>query len=249
MARSALIFLLAAASLLGSVTATAQSDQGDLSAAREAFDRGVAAYDAALFAQAEDAFETALRLMPEDHERRSFLFLNLGLAVEGQGGRDDEALVHYRRFVEEAGAVAPAADVARARERIVELEARIARRAPREPSPGAPTPSSGSLHPLGPVLMATGGGVALAGGIVAVFGLIQREDVLSACDGTSCPPTVRDEADGLADLALAADLLLWPGLAVAAAGAVLTLVLTSTESAYPVEVACHLEGCTLRGRF
>lgn len=64
----------------------------DLVEARDAFDRGMIAYERELYTQAENAFRAAYDAMPADHPRRALILVNLALAVEHQGGRERDAL-------------------------------------------------------------------------------------------------------------------------------------------------------------
>jgi hypothetical protein len=57
-----------------------------------------------------------------------------------------------------------------------------------------------------------------------------------------CPAELEGRLGGLAALSITADVLLWGGLAVAATGAVLTLLLRE-ESAGAVSAVCDGAGC------
>lgn len=224
------------------------------------FERGRAAYERELFTQAEDAFQAAYEAMPADHPGRPLILLNVAQAIDRQGGRDEDALEVWRRFETEAGEAADADAAARARARIRELDARIRRRErgqEREPVGAEPTatepaetePSGFSPHWSGILLTGVGGAAIVAGAIVGIVGLAERGSVLDMCSGTTCAPEARDSADRLDDLALAADLLLWPGLAVAAVGTVLMFTIADADTNASMAVTCGPGGCVLRGTF
>ena len=100
------------------------------------------------------------------------------------------------------------------------------------------------------MLTAVGGAALVAGAVVGIVGLSKRSSVLEMCDGTVYAPEARDDADALDGLALGADLLLWPGLALAAAGVVLMLTVSGAEGDEgTVSASCGLGGCLVRGTF
>ena len=173
--------------------------------------------------------------MAPDDSRRPLILLNVALAVDSQGGRDEDALALWRQFEQEASEVADDSALLRASARIRELEERIRRRERGEPEPEIqpepePQPEGGfSPHWSGIVLTAVGGAALVAGAVVGVVGLSKRSSVLEMCEGTVCAPEAEGDADALDGLALGADLLLWPGLALAAAGVVLMFTVSSAE--------------------
>jgi hypothetical protein len=170
----------------------------------------------------------------------------------------------WRRFEEEAeGSVDPAI-LDRARDRIGELEARARRRgdATAGDEVAAPAvdlevdyeaipapPASRSPHWSGIVLTSAGGAMLVAGAIVGIVGLSKRNTLLGTCDGTACPGDARDDAAQLVHLALASDVLLWPGLAIAVTGTVLMFTLDAKDDGATLRASCGLSGCVLGGTF
>ncbi len=128
---------------------------------------------------------------------------------------------------------------------------------PEEGSPGGPegsppapaaSRSGSSLLPI--VLMAGGGALAVAGGVVGYLALDKAAGAENADDF--------DEAAGQArTLALLSDLALWPGLALAATGAVLLVLQGGDEAEHPEAASLRatpllapgLLGASLQGRF
>jgi hypothetical protein len=112
-------------------------------------------------------------------------------------------------------------------------------------------PSSGggfSPSPIGLAIAGVGAAAAIAGAIVGGLALAQDGDARADCGDTSCTPEAYDALVEANMLANVSDGLLWPGLAILAAGVVLTFVLSEGESA---SAACTGDGCfaTVRGRF
>lgn len=239
--------------LLAPVVATAQVDEGQLQRARARFEAGEQAYAADDYATALDAFQEAHSMM-EGHPNQGMILFNIA-RCQDELGRAGEAVESYRRFLEEAPQDAPNRTVAL--ERITLLEARRTDAATEtttesattgaETTTSQPAAGGGGPHPIGPILMAVGGAALVAGAIIGGYGLAERGDVLAQCTDTSCPPEVEGRAADLETLGIAADALLWPGVAIAAAGLVLTLVLT--EEGGGTEVACGPLGCSVRGTF
>ena len=225
--------------------------------ARALFERGRAAYERELYTEAEDAFTAAYETMPSDNPRRTLILLNVAQAIDRQGGRDEDALEMWRRFEAEARGTADDSVLLRASERIRELEARLRRRQREEPvetEVTAPPPEiegDSSPHWASYVLIGVGGAAVVAGTIVGIVGLSERSAVLDQCEGTVCSPEARDDAESLDGLALTTDLLLWPGLALAATGVVLMFTLSSgdEDEDTTVTAGCGLGGCSVGGRF
>jgi hypothetical protein len=246
-----LLALCVPASAVRAQGTEARSRDGE---ARRLFLQGRQAYEQELFTEAEDAFVAAYQAMPENDERRTLILLNVAQAIERQGGRDVDALEAWKRFEREARNVADDAALLRASQRIRELEARLSRRQV-EPPPQAEveltTPDESPRrkpHWAGIALTSAGGAMLVVGGVVGIVGLSKRNDLIDRCDGTSCPSDARGDADRLERLGLAADLLIWPGLAMAAAGTVLMFTLDAGKDA-KVTASCGLGGCNLVGRF
>jgi hypothetical protein len=230
--------------------------------ARAHFDAGREAYERELYTEAEDAFLAAYDAMAADDPRRPLILLNVAQAIERQGGRDEDALAMWRRFEQEAQGTADAAVLNRARERIGELEARLRRRgdepieaeaaevdleADYEALPAEP--ARRSPHWSGIALTSAGGAMLVAGAVVGIVGLTKRNALLDTCDGTLCPGDARSDADQLDRLALAGDVLLWPGLAIAITGTVLVFTLDAKDDGRTLSASCGLGGCVLGGTF
>ncbi len=209
--------------------------------AQAAFARGEELFSHDDFARAEAEFRRAYDLM-RGHPNQPLILVNIGRSVEQQGGRDSEALALYEQMLAETSELAEQNEGARdarriAQERSAALHARG-------------VTSGGSISPIGPVVLGVGAAVAIAGAIVGGLALAERESVLSTCVDSRCPPDVERDAAGIEELALAADALLFGGLAIAATGLILTLVLPGSDR-MQASASCGPTRCyaTLEGRF
>lgn len=186
---------------------------------------------------------------------------NICFALGHLPGRERDAIDACRRFLE--GSNTPAlTDDAEIRdfrsadvERIAELEARLGtaeNSSAEEPAPPVEpsTAQVGSLSPIGPIVLGVGGAAMIASAIVGGVGLAQDGSLAAMCMGGNCPESARPLASEVKNLILAADVLFLGGLAVAATGVVLTLVLREGGPP-PVTAGCGPEGCGLQvqGRF
>lgn len=254
-----IVGLLCVASIAPSPARAQDAEEQD---ARALFERGRTAYQRELYTEAEDAFVAAYEAMSADDPRRPLILLNVAQAIERQGGRDDDALTAWQRFRRDAASVASPEYLQRADARIRELSARAERRRiaaerneePAEPEGGAvvaPEPDAGTFNPhwSGIVVLAVGGAALLAGAAVGLFGLTERGAVLDACEGTRCPEHVRQRAADLQTWGVVADALLWPGVALAAAGALMMLFIPNEARHDTITASCGLGGCALQGRW
>ena len=225
--------------------------------ARKLFEQGRAAYQEELFTEAEDAFRAAYEAMPEEDPRRSLILANVAQAIERQGGRDEDALEAWRNFEREARGDAGDGALLRASQRIRELEARLARRRQEEPEPvsleldeadAAAEGDGRRPHWSGIALTSAGGAMILVGGITGILALTKRSSTLDRCEGTQCPEDALADSRRVDKLALSSDVLLWPGLALAAAGAVMMIKLDAGKDGR-VSASCGATGCMLTGRF
>jgi hypothetical protein len=217
----------------------AAQDGGAVAAAEAAFQRGEQSFAQGAFAQAEREFRSAHELM-SGHPNRPLILVNIARSIEEQGGRDAEALSLYERMLEETqGASGEGAQNARriAQERAGALRARGVSDGP-------------AISAVGLIVMAGGAAALITGAIAGAIALAQREDVLSMCSGTRCPPALEDDAAQIDDIALAADVLLFGGAAIAVTGLILTFVLPSDESLMAA-ATCGPASCyaALRGSF
>jgi tetratricopeptide (TPR) repeat protein len=216
----------------GAQAAAQEGGQQAFAEAEATFQRGEN-----LFAQgdaqgAEVEFRRAYDLM-RGHPNQPLILANIARCVERQG-RDGEALALYEQMIHETSALAERNEGARrarqdAQERAAALRARG-------------VTSGGSISPIGPIVMGAGAAVAIAGAIAGGVALAQRDSVLSRCVDSRCPPETEEDAAEIDSIALAADILLFGGLAIAVTGLVLTFVLPS-ESGMQAAASCGPTGC------
>lgn len=233
--------------LFGFPTGTsAQPDEPNVAEARQLFDEGMELYEREAFARAESVFRRVYQLL-EGHPRRPSVLVNIARCVEGQPGREGEALAMYERMIADTNATAatdPSTRQARqiAEERIAELRARGV--TPRAQEGG------GGISPIGPVLLAVGGAAVIVGAITGSLALTHRADAESLCQGTRCLPDVESRASEIAALAMATDVLLFAGAAIAVTGLVLTFVLQEGGAEARASAGCGPTGCMalLEGR-
>src|SRR5690606_36347427 len=97
--------------------------------------------------------------------------------------------------------------------------------------------------PIGIIVAAVGGAAAIAGGVIGGVALAQDGSARSECESTSCTAAAYAAIGEAGTLANVADAMLWGGLAVAAAGVVLTFVLADTDNGASASAACDGDGC------
>jgi tetratricopeptide (TPR) repeat protein len=156
-------------------------------------------------------------------------------------GELDKARTLYRELTTLPESEMHAERVAIARERLKRIDEKL--EAEREAKEGAneqPRPVNVPPHddegpdPLGVaggVLLGVGGAGLVVGAVLGGLALSQREEVLDACSSGVCPVAQQGNADEAKTKALAADLCLGLGGAVAAAGLVLLIVSITGEDA------------------
>jgi tetratricopeptide (TPR) repeat protein len=241
-ARVAGAAIAAAALLSGVPTARAQSDEqlGD-EEARALFEAGRTAYTAGRYEDALQHFQGAYRLS----QRPALLF---NIASSAERVRNDELAVEsYRRYLE----LLPNAENRALVERRIEfLEGHGDGVGGEEGGgDGAPAASGGGGGPsvVGIALTAVGGALIIGGAISGGIALADAGTLSSRCDADGvCPddPSVREAASRREAAAIASDVLLFGGLAVAAVGVVLMLVLGDAPAESPrAAVACDPNGC------
>jgi len=229
-----LILSLAFGSWLGAGSASAQpsdSPAADTDAeARNLFEAGAAAYDAARYRQ-------AYRYFAEAHELsgRDALLYNMALAAD-RARMDAEALAAYRAFLR----AEPTSDRAgQARRRIAEIERLQAPQPTNEPA--------GEDVSAGWIVFGAGLAVAVAGGVLVGVGVADRDSVEGAPRDTPWADVAEanDRAPILMNVGLVA---LVSGLAASALGVTLALIEDGDDDE-AIEVSVGPGGVSLRGRF
>src|SRR5690606_12579561 len=118
-------------------SAAAQTAPAEPSPARQAFEEGREHFEDRRYRLAAESFQRAYELMREEGLPNAWMILyNLGTSLDEIPGREQDARDAYAGYVAEAerSETEPASRVARVRNRIRELELRIAAMAP-EPAP------------------------------------------------------------------------------------------------------------------
>lgn len=123
---------------------------------------------------------------------------------------------------------------------------------------GEPTPAhdqsggESSISPIGPIVLAVGGAVLVAGVIAGIVSLDQNAALHELCPDDVCAdtPQMRDRQREMLTLSNVADVLWIGGAVIAATGLVLTLVLRE-EAEVSATAACGPTGCRvlMGGRF
>lgn len=244
--------LLAATALLLAPTLVAAQAAEDprIADARARFERAEEHYASGNFALALEGYEHAYEQMRAAGHPNAILVLYNVSQTNERLGRLRVALEGFERFLVEAPADAPFRD--EATRRAADLRRRLELQQ-EDSGSGAAPPSEGSISPVGPVLLGVGGAAAIVGAILGGVALSDSESARAGCEGTSCPADARSGIESAQTLANVADPLLFGGLAVAAVGLVLTLVLRDGPDEPPVQAAasCGPTGCgaVLRGSF
>jgi len=263
--------------LLTSASPCAAQDEGDVEAARAAFEEAERHYDAGDFSAAEAAYLRSYELMGPAPTRPLILF-NVARAIDRQGSRPCEAIAAYERMLaeSEANAAQLAEQRTQAQQYLGQLEPRRAgcevqpedepdetdeadQRVTRRSSPTGPTDSGdsggGGISPIGPIVLGGGGAVLVTGLVLGGVALGQRGSVEERCDtaAMTCPADAEGDADSVATMALVSDILIFGGAAIAAAGLILTFVLTEGDDDASARVSgvCGGAGCLalVEGRF
>jgi hypothetical protein len=163
-------------------------------------------------------------------------------------GREREARDVIQRFLDESTALSNEPDVADFRSaavaRLAEVNARIESggRAPDAPSQG------GSVSPVGPIVIGVGAAAILASVITGVLALDASRASEEGCADGLCPPENEARHEDAVTLGNVTDGLLFPGIGIAAAGIILTLVLPGESGSAPLAAACTVDGCVLSAR-
>ncbi len=108
------------------------------------------------------------------------------------------------------------------------------------------------MSPIGPIVMAAGGALLIAGFSIGGVALAQDGDFAARCpDRSACDASLQADYDGARALATAGDALWIAGALTAAAGLVLTFVLTDTADSPSASLRCGPVGCaaSVRGTF
>lgn len=199
------------------------SAQEDYEAARERFDRAQAQYDAGNFALAADGFREAYDMM-EGHPRRHMVLFNLARCLDRSAAMR-QARDAYQQYLAEGGAGEP--DGATARERIEELDRRIALSATSDAQDehteraAAPT-GDDTLVIAGGAVLGAGAAGFIAMGIFGGLALAEDARLRDGCGATrSCSEAEVADAD---TFALASDISLGLAGAAAIAGGILLAV-------------------------
>jgi len=226
--------------------------------AREAFQAGRAYYGNGEFDSAAEAFEEAYRLSGRD-----VLFYNIYLAYRdaNEPERAADALRNYLTRVSaidnraqlearltalDEGIAARKADEQR---RAEEQQALVQNQAAtQQDETQATAPERYWLMPV--VLVGVGAGMALGSVGTGLVAKGKQGELDDECADGVCPGRLQDTADQGKTLAIATDVLLFGGLAVAATGAVLFWLKRPRSNETPVAAArasgafmCHGKGC------
>lgn len=236
------------------LAARAQEQDPRVAEARAHFEAGEGHYGAGRYALAAQEFQRSHELLAAaQHHNAALVLFNVGRSLMELGGHDQEARDAYARFLAEAPVSGETTEmISLAQQHMRELDVRLG-----SASTGAASTTSarsgGSISPVGPILLGVGGAMLVAGAISGGAALGQYGDLESMCSDGRCPDSARGPADVVRTTTIVADVMLFGGLVVAAAGLVLTLVLTEGESSdqAAVSLSCGAAGCEaeFRGTF
>ncbi len=170
-------------------------------------------------------------------------------------GRGQEASETLRRFLVESAPLSQDQEVAGYRAEAATLIAELDARRAADPSADLQDPSGdgaageagagsgGGVSPVGPVVLAVGGAVLVAGLITVGVAFAQDQDLRSRCPSqVGCDPAMADEVDATRALGIAGDVLWIVGAAAAVAGLVLTLTLEDGGDGDAASAALQLRG-------
>jgi len=201
---------------------------------------------------AERFLELHQAMSAESHPRASVALWSAGRSLNELPGREAEAVEVLRRFLAESTALATDPEmgprVSQWRSEAVSMIDELEARAPQADAGPPPSPASTSEpeqrpSPVGPVMLGVGGAILVTGVIVGAFALGQAAEFRDLCDDLSmCPTSLRPQYDEMRTYGMVADILMVAGGAIAAAGLVLTFVLTEDVEA-TASAACTTQGC------
>lgn len=224
--------------------ASAQNDESPaVREARERFALGEQHYERGEYAQSLAEFQRVFDLLTEvRHPNAPVVLFNVARCYV-QLGRDREAIATYERFLAAAPPGEPSRE--RAQAELRELRARVSLDGPEGPPAG-----SGGISPVGPIVAAIGAVAVVAGVITGAMALAANAEATAGCVDDRCPAELAPRADEAHLLANATDGLLFGGLAVAATGALLIILLPG-EGAPAASAGCTDRGCgvLVTGRF
>ncbi|MEZ4335919.1 MAG: tetratricopeptide repeat protein [Sandaracinaceae bacterium] len=226
---------VAGALLLTPALAAAQeAEDPRITDARTRFERAEEHYASGNFALALEGYERAYARMREAGHPNAVLALYNVAQTNERLGRLRVALEGFDQFLVDAPADAPFRD--EATRRAADLRRRLELEAQDRGSVEEPT-AGGTLSPVGPILLGVGGAAAIAGATLGGVALADSDAARAGCEGSSCPPGARPDIESAQTLANVADALLFGGIAIAAAGLVLTLVLRDGPDEPPVRAS------------
>ncbi len=238
--------------------AAAAQDASDTTAqAQRDFEAAGQHYAAGRYALAADGYKHAYDLLVEVGNSRAPLVLwNVAQALMHIPGRESEVRAQLQTFLDESNASSDDSQLQEQRSRavalIAELDARerdAARSADTPPAPSAPPPAT--ISPIGPIVLASGAAVLIAGAITGAFLIVEDNALAAMCNDGVCPSAARAHASDVQDLAIGTDILLITGGAAAVTGILMTLLLREQTDQSTASIACTQVGCAAvwRGRF
>lgn len=247
------VFLLTVCLTAGSGLASAQdSEDPRISNARTIFEQAEADYSAGRFLDAATGYERSYALLVEaGRETAPLVLFNIASSYD-RAGRRAEARAAYQRFIDEArpGLEGVGDRIEQARARVVVLGPEPATPPDGPTTDGRvepPPASGGGISPVGPILLAAGGALVVAGLVVGGVALGRDGDLGTACPSRqACPAELRSDYDEVRTLALAGDVLWIGGAVVAATGLVLTFVLPGDDGGASASLGCGPTGCQAR---
>jgi len=242
-------------SLCASTSRAQEEGDSRVEQARELFETGVEHHADERFLLAAQAFERAHELMVNaNHPNSALILFNLAASLEEIPGRESDAREAYDQFLREADPEHPRVqeNLSRAQARIRELDARMAAAA--RDRPGEPQQAGSSNAVVGGVVMAGGGASLIVGAVLGGVAIGVDGDLATMCDAEyRCPASAVATADEVQTLAIATDVLLFGGLAVASVGVVLFFTLRQDEDSANTAVlpSCDGSSCGIyaRGEF
>lgn len=232
---TAVIAALVSTACLATQGASAQEAALD-EEARTYYNLAVAQYESGRFQESAESFLQAYRI-----SERPELLYNLYLAYQDAGldAKAAETLSLYLRLatgtvedraILEARLRVLEANVARDERIAAEQSAASERQRQLEENLARPGPN----HALAWSLIGAGGATTVAGIITAILTSREQSHLESLCDSTrTCPPSAQESLDRSARLTVITDVLLTTGIAVAATGLALRLLLRPSDASAP----------------
>lgn len=234
--------LVAACIAAGVVLATPRAYAQDanespaIAEARQRFTVATELFDSGNYAGALREWQTVYQLM-ESHPNRAQVLFNIGRAYQ-ELGQARQALAHFRRYLAETPGDAPHRATAQQIMRELELRLELQRE-------GGQDSGGFSPAPIGIAIGVTGVAAIIAGSVLGGMALAMDSSGRAQCQEGRCTEEAYATVVDAHMYANVADVLLWSGIGLAAAGTIVAIVLGDSPDNARGSASCTSDGCVV----